>query len=625
MALQDLSIKRKVMAVIMLTSISVVLLTLAAFMVYDLVTYRQTLESNLATIAFITADNSTAALEFNNDKDAEEILAALRAEPHIVMAALYDPRDNIFARYPVQKPVNAFPLKPGPAGHRFERRHLKFVTPVVQEGGRLGTLYLESDLEALSARLRLYAGIAFVVLLGSLAATLVISSGLQQRITKPIVALAEMARAVSDRQDYSVRAPQAGGDELGAFTEAFNLMLERIEEQTVALRQSGERLSGVIGSAMDAIISVDAEQRVTIFNAAAEKMFGCTAGEAIGKPLDRFIAARFRQAHHALIEELGQAGATNPARGQLRPLAGLRADGSEFPIEAAISQIEISGRKIYTVILRDITERKLAEEQIRTLNAELEQRVHERTAELTAANREMETFTYSVAHDLRAPLRHIDAFTRILAEDFGAMLPAEAHQLLESVCQGSRNMSRLVDDLLNLARVGRQELKRQFTPLGRLVEQAVVDLKPELAGRVVEWHIDPLPVVPCDAGLIKQVFANLLSNAVKYTRPRSVAVISVGCIPRNGHSAIFVRDNGVGFNMKYADKLFGVFHRLHRTEEFEGTGVGLATVDRIVRKHGGMVWADAAVDQGATFYFTLDGLEALPLNNMEDAAKSAAA
>ena len=166
-----------------------------------------------------------------------------------------------------------------------------------------------------------------------------------------------------------------------------------------------------------------------------------------------------------------------------------------------------------------------------------------------------------------------------------------------------------MDDLLNLARVGRQELKRERTPLNPVVEEVIAELKRETGGRQIEWHVGQLPEMDSDPGLIKQVFANLLSNAVKYTRPRNKAIIEIGQREIGGETVIFVQDNGVGFNMKYADKLFGVFQRLHRADEFEGTGVGLATVDRIVRKHGGHIWAEAEVDKGATFYFTVNGSE----------------
>lgn len=380
------------------------------------------------------------------------------------------------------------------------------------------------------------------------------------------------------------------------------------KQATRALHESEARLSGVVETAMDAIISVDAGQRVTLFNGAAEKMFGCPAAQAIGQPLDRFIPERFRHGNRPYAANFSQSGATARDLGDLRLIRGLRTSGEEFPIEASISHAGVGGQIVYTIILRDVTERKRAEEQILKLNAELEQRVRERTQELSAANQELESFTYSVAHDLRAPLRHIDAFARILHEDFDASLPVDAQHYLGNIRRSAAKMSQLVDDLLNLARVGRQELKRNSTALDALVEDVLSDLKTETAGRAIEWRIHPLPIARCDPGLMKQVFANLLANAVKYTRPRAQAIIEVGCVKTNGDLAVFVRDNGVGFNMKYADKLFGVFQRLHRAEDFEGTGVGLATVDRIVRKHGGSIWAEAVVDKGATFYFTIPGM-----------------
>jgi len=282
-------------------------------------------------------------------------------------------------------------------------------------------------------------------------------------------------------------------------------------------------------------------------------------------------------------------------------LHGLHKDGTEFPIEISLGPLETEEGILVSAAIRDITKRKLAEEEIQKLNRDLERRA----SELEAANNELEAFTYSVSHDLRAPLRHIDGFSQLLVEEYGPQLPEEVRRYLSRIQGGARQMGQLVDDLLNLARISRKEIKLQVTGLGSVVEQVVSELKPETGERAIDWKIELLPFVECDPALMKQVFANLLSNAVKYTRPRERAVIEVGSMNGNGQPAVFVRDNGVGFSMKYADKLFGVFQRLHRAEDFEGTGVGLAIVQRIIHKHGGRVWVEAELDKGATFYFTL--------------------
>ncbi|MFZ0771691.1 MAG: CHASE3 domain-containing protein [Candidatus Sulfotelmatobacter sp.] len=252
--------------------------------------------------------------------------------------------------------------------------------------------------------------------------------------------------------------------------------------------------------------------------------------------------------------------------------------------------------------------------EIQKMNEELEGRVVKRTAQLEEANKELEAFTYSVAHDLRAPLRHIGGFSKILLEDFNSALDPEAQRYLQRIQEGAGNMGQLVDELLGLARVGRQSLNLQAAGLNSIVAEVISMLQPEAEGRRIEWKIADLPFVECDPSMMRQVFQNLLSNALKYSRPRAQAVIEVGLLHKDGQAVIFVRDNGVGFNMKYADKLFGVFQRLHRVEDFEGTGVGLATVQRIVKKHQGRVWAEAELDRGATFYFTIGSAESAAPN-----------
>jgi len=245
--------------------------------------------------------------------------------------------------------------------------------------------------------------------------------------------------------------------------------------------------------------------------------------------------------------------------------------------------------------------------RVRSLLA-LKQRTDElekRTAQLAAANDELEAFSYSVSHDLRAPLRHINGDAGMLIKEHGPQLVPEAQLRLKRIQEGTQKMGGMIDDLLNLARLDRRSMDLQMTSLNSLVKNVLHDLESETTDRKIDWRVGSLPSVNCDPGLIQQVFANLLSNAVKYTRRRERAVIEIDQSTSNGQLVLFVRDNGAGFNPKYSEKLFGTFQRLHTDQEFEGTGVGLATVQRIVRKHGGRIWADAETDKGATFYFSL--------------------
>lgn len=260
----------------------------------------------------------------------------------------------------------------------------------------------------------------------------------------------------------------------------------------------------------------------------------------------------------------------------------------------------------YVFVRREIMERRRTEEELRTLNEELEERVARRTAEIEASNKELEAFSYSVSHDLRAPLRHVASFANLLREHAAASIDETGANYLSRIIDAANSMGRLIDGLLMFSRLGRMEMSLDPVNLNQLTEEALQELQSEIEGREIVWRIGEMPVVEGNRETLRAALVNLLSNAIKFTRHRRPAQIEIGCRRgRDGEAVCFVRDNGVGFDMRYAGKLFGVFQRLHRAKDFEGTGIGLANVQRIISRHGGSVWAESEVERGATFYFSL--------------------
>jgi signal transduction histidine kinase len=476
MLFKDISIRKKLTRGIILICCMVLVVTCVSFFFYELYIFRKSTLEKLSTIGSIIAANSTAALTFESHEDAREILAVLKTQPHIVAAALYDNEGKLFARYPAGQDVHDFPEKPSPAGYRLKNNYLMGFQPVVQDKRLLGQLFMKSNLEGMYQRFRVFGVVTVLVILLSFLLAILLSGMLQKSISTPVLALAETARIVSERRDYSVRAVKWEKNELGALTDAFNNMLNQIQLQNRALQE---------------------------------------------------------------------------------------------------------------------------------FNQNLEQKVQERTAQLETANRELEAFSYSISHDLRAPLRSIIGFTSILEEDYASKLDEEARRITAVIRNNSMRMGHLIDDLLTFSRMGRQDIIKTDVHTDLMIEEAIKELVPENKTGRLSWIIHPVPNVKGDINALRQVWINLISNAIKYSGNRQQSRIEIGSFDEKGQVAFFIRDNGVGFDEKYKDKLFKVFQRLHSTDEFEGTGVGLAIVEKIISKHGGRVWATGEVDKGATFYFSL--------------------
>ncbi|HEX2198394.1 MAG TPA: ATP-binding protein [Burkholderiales bacterium] len=337
-------------------------------------------------------------------------------------------------------------------------------------------------------------------------------------------------------------------------------------------------------------------------NQAAVDLYGYSREEFLAMSVPQVRLPQERDSIHELVRrEAGEV-----IRGAFRHVAK---HGRQMDIEGVGHLVKWRGRAARLVMLNDVTERNRTQQELERLNRELEDRVRSRTEQLEAANKELEAFSYSVSHDLRAPVRHIDGFVKLLERELPPATEKTAHYL-NTIAASSQRMAALIDDLLALSRTGRAPLEMRVVSLHALVDEVIDDLKPDLARRKLEWRIGALPAVRGDASLLRVVLQNLLDNAVKYTRPQRAAVVEIGVRRlEEGETAVYVRDNGVGFDMRYADRLFGVFQRLHRADEFEGTGIGLATARRVVHRHGGRIWGEGEPGRGACFYFTVQPVE----------------
>ena len=606
----------------LLTSGAVLFMTCAAFFAYEFITYRDITKRELSTMGQIIASNSTGSLAFDNKGDATETLSALKAEKHIVVAALYDTSGQLFATYPAQAAKKDFPARLKTSGYFFVNGQLEGFEPVVQNGNRLGTLYLKNDLEAVYSRFRLYGSITFLFIIISFLFAYFLSKRLQKSITTPILELAGTAKTVSDKRDYSVRAAKLSNDELGVLTDAFNHMLTQIEVQNLqitslnqnleqkvkdrtrelegvntALKQQNEFIETIIDSSVDLIAVFDTECRYVVVNKVANELYKINREELIGKRVfDIFPKLK----NSDLMNDL-----TKALEGQMvhnasyKSLSGRYFENFFIPLKDKNDNVDR-----VLVIGHDISAILQANEKLKSLNTELEK-----------SNRDLEQFAYVASHDLQEPLRKIQTFSELSERNIHN--PEIQKRYLQKINSSALRMTQLIKAVLNYSRLSRGGDEFSTIDLNTVVENIKTDLELLIEEKKATITATNLPVIKGIPLQINQLFLNLVNNSLKFSDKPPLISITARTISQSqlrkvsfstnetDYTELTFKDNGIGFEQQYANKIFSIFQRLHARQDYAGTGIGLALCKKIVENHGGFITVESEPEKGTSFFVYL--------------------
>jgi len=593
----DIPIKRKLVIIIMLTTTTALLLAGIGIVASDSILFRQYLQRDLSALSRIVAENSTAALAFNDPQTATETLAALRARPHLVDACIYRPDGTTLARYSRPGAPSGCPPLRGQHELQFAGNDLTVSRAIVLSGRRIGTLMLVYDLDEIPERMRLYSATVLVVLLFSSLVAFLISAKLGSVIAAPVSQLVRATTSVSETNDYSIRAQKFSGDEFGVLVDRFNEMLAGIQTRDKHLRtalqdreealreaeKAHERFRFMAESMPQKIFTATPSGDVNYFNRQWLEFSGLPFEEIKNWGWIQFV-------HPDDVEENIRAWRRSVETGEpfLFQHRFRRADGEyRWHLSRAHAMRDAAGNiSMWIASNTDIHQQKEKEEELRRANDDLQQ------------------FAYSASHDLQEPIRNVAVYSEIIAKRYDDRLDADGRQFLGFLREGGRRLATLINDLLAYTRAGVVEGAVSTVDTSVALEHALSSLAEAIRESDTVVTHDPLPQVDIGDAHLQLVFQNLISNAIKYRkdeRPR----IHISASAQGGDIRFSVQDNGIGIDPQYKEKIFGVFKRLHRDQKYSGTGIGLAICQRVVERYGGRIWVESSPGKGSTFFFTV--------------------
>ncbi|MFA5292006.1 MAG: ATP-binding protein [Phycisphaerae bacterium] len=637
--LRNITIKYKLMAIVMLACLTGLVMAGVAFIGWEQNMFRNTIVQNLSTRTEMIADNCKAALAFQDNKDAEKTLQSLHVDTSITFACVYNDKNELFAAYyrPDNK-IKTIPREFKKTGFSFGDGFLTVSSPVILDNAIIGTVCLQSDLKLMYTTLKRSIQIIIIVIFISLLAVFLVSTRLQAVISKPILNLAQLAKAVSEKKDYSCRALKESNDEIGLLIDAFNEMLEQIQKRDSELLDAKEGLE-VNVQERTAELSKAKQMLQVVMDNIPQSIFwkdrnlvylGCNTNFArdagLDKPTDiigktdydlgwkKEEADSFRECDRRVVDSnTSQYHITE----QQQQSNGKRAwlDTNKVPLH------DENGNVVGIIgTYEDITDRKKADEQLRKLNDDLAEAVNK----LEEANQEMKNFVYIASHDLREPLRKITAFGSMLDKSLKDKLATDDAENLRFMIDGAQRMNKMIEGLLVYSRVSSKSQVAQVVDLNEIVKQLQqVELSVLLQEKNVALEIpQPLPVVKVDPAQMRQLMQNLIANGIKYQKKDNIPHITITSKPAaNGMVRVEVTDNGIGIKPEYQGGMFVMFKRLHTRSEYEGTGIGLAVCRKIVERHGGQIGIESQEDQGSTFWFTIPVTDAAVTAEAEVAAE----